>query len=774
MLGSEVAFIDFREVSNRPIVVEKFVEHAVEVDSRFRAAIGTANGIIKPWNWLLVDTPSGIMSHLHEYLTLATSSFQFNIIFLIDASEEFLDQDNRSLSLPQELVQHHERVKFILLTDHKGVMWAAGAPVPSGVVFWEKDPEGSQSIELVADVLREQSVFSEVFANLKQNGSSTWVLGTRQIWMGKLSGELTQDAFVEVGKDVLGTGHLSHREFKVWNRPPRLTGQASVPEVIISDGAFNLMYKEIKTLISSFRAAVGDTTKKRLLDRVANFPKRQQDIFKKIENSHGQLDSRMRELIPSIDPTNGIQRDEELQLKRDGINIRAVLQQDEEAQNLLNGFLQSILVQARSAVEDGHSLEEISLHLYETIEKVKPRDNVTVEDEMFEVLDSSKALLGKATLSNQKPPLGIIVRLGRRVARLLENKIFRYASFFVYLWTITAAVYEILSESDSTSYGYIPWPAVIREIFHMTAFFLSIVLTSLVIIFGLCLSLADGKIRQWGKAHQADALQKSLDKAEDLLEKIVTNDWACHRIRSEVHEQLLALELVFKNIASEVESGFIEPFKDIDPEELDVDIPNPQVREDLNARAQGKAFKYFTDIKGILRLDLADMIAESLEHTYALRTKAGLVSVPPKVKHVVGIAIEKYVRDGKHFGLLFEHLSSSSNAKAQRRQLAQRIWEEPGLVDEALRAAVLIPTPAEVVTFVGANHLGLLSTDLSESVEIRFLPTHASGRLSAIANQLGFNPHVVITDSLSAAGIIRVTPLKTNIVELAISRENVN
>lgn len=769
MLGPEVAYIDFRESTFRPESAEKFVEHAAEVDTRFRAAIGTSNGIIKPWSWLIVDTPSGVANYLSEYLNLATSSFQFNLLFLIDASSEFLDEELRALSLPEELVKHHNRVKFILLTDHKGVMWAAGTAVPSGVVFWEKDVEGSQSIELIADVLREQVVFSEVFENLKQSGASTWALGTRQIWMGKLSGELTQDAFVEVGRDVLGSGQLSHREFKEWIRPPHLIGKASVPEVIISDGGLDVMFKELKTSIDSFRAATGDTTRKRLLDRVANFPKRQQDTFKKIENTHGQLDERTRTLITSIDPSNGFDREELLQLRFDGINLRVVHQQDEGSQNLLNGFLQSILVQTRLAIEEGHSLEQIQHSLEITTIDVEPRGNVVVEDEMVSALDYSKELLSNASSINQKPPLGVIARLGRKIASLLKSNVFRYVSLFLYLWTISAAVYEILSEPDSTTYGYIPWPSAIRQIFHLTAFFLSLLFTGLIITLGVCLYLADEKIRHWGNNHQANLLQKSSDEVKDLLVSIATNDWACHDIRSEVYGQLLALEDVFNNVAFEIESGFVEPFRDIDPEELDIDLPNPQVREDLNARAQGRAFKYLVNIKEILRLDLADMIDESLELTYALRTSAGLVSVPVKVQQKLHNSIGKYVRDGKHFGLLFEHLSSSSNAKAQRRELAQKIWEEPGLIDESLQTVVLMPSPAEMVTFVGQNHLGLLASDQDESIEIRFLPACANSRLGVVSNKLGYSPHVMTTDSLSAAGIIRVTPLKTNIVHLAVA-----
>lgn len=767
MANPEVAFLDFRQSSTRPQSAEEFVEFATKVDVRFRAAVSTANGIIKPWNWLIVDTPTGIMEHLQAYLNLAVSSFQFNVLFIVDGSHDFLDQDQRALVLPQELADLHQRVKFIFLTDYRGVMWAAGTPLPSGVVYWEMDPEGSLSIELLADVLREQSVFTETFQSLLQSGPSVWGLGTKQIWMGKLSGELTQDAFVEVGKDILGTGQLSHREFKEWDRPALLTGKASVPEVLVPDGAVDSIFSDLKSSITSFRAASGDTTKKQLLARVANFPKRQQDVFKKIETSYQTLDERLRSFVASIDATNGFDRDELLQLKREGFDLRTVNHQDAGSQNLLNGFLQSILVQTRLAVEEGHSLEQISYSLGETSDLVQPRDNLEIENEINQALDGSREIQKQALEVNQKPPLGLVVRIGRRVARLLQNKAFRYVSFFLYLWTISAGVYEILG--DTNSYGFIPWPSAIREVFHLTAILICAVLLALLALLGLSLSLADSKIRRWGKKHQLETLQVRLDQVKDCISSIAVNDWACYENRSRVHAQLIALGQVVDIIATEVENGFVGPFKDIDPGELDIDIPNPEVRQDLNARAQGRAFKFMSDIKSILRLDLADMIAESLEHTYALRTSAGLKRVPLKVQQELSMSIGRYVRDGKHFGLLFEHLSSSSNAKAQRRDLAQKIWEEPGLVDDALRTVVLMPSPAELVTFMSANHLGLLSSNQNESIEIRFLPSHANNRLNAVSNQVGFSPSVITTDSLSAAGIVRVTPLRADVVQLVVA-----
>lgn len=772
MLGPEVAFIDFRETSIRPQTAEDFVIYATQVDDRFRAAVSTANGIIKPWSWLIVDTPEGIMAHLQEYLTLAVSAFQFHILFIVDASSEFPNQDQQSWELPQELAILHDRVKFILLTDHIGVMWAAGSPLPSGVVYWEMDPGGSLSIKLIADVLREQSVFYQTFMSLRQSGQSVWGIGTKQMWMGKLSGELTGEVFVEVGKDILGSGLLSHREFKEWDRPAHLIGTAMVPEVIVPNRAVGLVFSDLETNITSFRAAVGDTTKKNLIARVANFPERQQEIFKRIENSYEELDSRLRSFVSLIDASNGFDRDELAKLKVEGFDLRVVNSQDAGSQDLLNRFLESILIHTRSAVEDGHSLEQISFYLHETSNLIEPRSNAEIESEMNQALDASLEICKIASGINQKPPLGLVVKAGKKIARALQNRLLRYISLFFYLWTISAGAYEILGPPNTS--GFVPWPSSIREVFHLTTITLYLILQALLVLLGLTLSSADKRIRRWGKNHQTELIKSRINEVKDCITRIAVNDWACYETRSRVHKQLNALGQVMNNIAEEVKNGFMGPFEDIDPGDLHVDVPNPQVRQDLNAKAQGHAFKFMEDIKRILRLDLADMIAESLQLTYALQSSAGLLKVPIKVKHELSLLIERYVHDGKRFGLLFEHLSSSSNAKEERQKLARTIWGEPGLVDDALRTVVLMPSPAELITFISANHLGLLSSDQADSVEIRFVPSHANSRLLSVSNQIGFNPSVITTDSLSAAGIIRVTPLRSDIVQLVTSNQIAN
>jgi hypothetical protein len=73
-------------------------------------------------------------------------------------------------------------------------------------------------------------------------------------------------------------------------------------------------------------------------------------------------------------------------------------------------------------------------------------------------------------------------------------------------------------------------------------------------------------------------------------------------------------------------------------------------------------------------------------------------------------------------------------------------------------------SPVSLITFVSAEHLKLLATDEDNSTEIRFFPSYAQSRLAAISQQVSYHPNITVTESMSAAGVIRITPFKENVV----------
>ena len=762
---SEVAFIDFRKETTRPSDDQQLIQHAISVDNRFQAAVSTSSGVIRPWKLLFADTCSGLHQHVDFYVGLASSLFNYDIIILLDASDLKLDDQSESIKIPNDLASLNSRVKFVVLTDLCGVSWAAGGLVPSGVVYWEGDVEGESTIGVIADILRDHKVFSGLFATFQSSDSIAWALGTRQVWMGKLSGELTQDSFIEVGKDILGSGRLAQQDFDEWDEPEVLIGKSLVDQVLIPDGMIQTSFNSFSSAIQKLNAAFGITTRKNLLERVASFPKRQSEIVEKLTVEAPPSISEMTELVASINASNGFDRQELSDLRRTGIDLRKGSSVGTAASSVENNFVEGILQSTQSSIEDGHSVEQVQLALADTLLRIKPRDQDAINDKLSAIKAECDSALEHVKKTAASPPKGLLCRLGRGIAKQLNRPIVRYVAGFLFLWTISAGVFEIWGDDDKG--GFVPWPSVIRETMHVSAIVLCFILLSLVIIAGLILTYTDGEVRKWGRLHRLEQLDSAFKNLRRELALIATNDWAWYEPRDRVYKQLTGLQNILDIIATEIDQQFIAPFKGIDPEELELHVPNPRVRQDLNSKAQGRAFRFLEEIKAILRIDLAAMVSNSLQYTYQLKAESGLMSAPRKVEADIRKSITRYVRDSQHFGLLFEHLSISNQAKTQRRDLAKEIWEEPGLVDEAIIEVVLMETPVDVVTFVSANHLRFLSLDATESHELRFYPNHASSRVNTIGNQRGISPvNPIVTDSMSAAGVLRVTPLRPNVVEL--------
>ncbi len=759
--SAQVAFVDFRSFLERPSSVEDFLELVVRTDKRFRAGSGSG-GVIYPWNLLLVDSPAGLVEHEDFYDQLIRSIFDFRILIML-AVDEAEEGEEFELGIPESLRANPVRLKLLVNTNRVGVLWRSGGLIPSGVVHWERDPAGELALEALLDVLREQAVFTGLFGHMTQRDEIAWAIGTRQVWMGRLSGALTQDAFIEVGRDVLGSGRLASKDFEPWPEPDHMVGSAREDKVITHEGKVGSTLSQATAHLSSWKNSFGLLSKKKRLDRVAATPTRQQGFLAQFDAQAIEIIPMLQQLVRDIDASNGFDKNELLVLRERGVNLRAVRSHENANESLENNFFEGVLHHTQSSIQDGHSIEDLWDAASQSAKRIRPRSAEEAAEAMDADIAKFAALLEAARKTSALPPSGILFRIGRLVARAIRRPVVRYVGMFLFVWALVAGGYEIWGEGSDG--GPIPWPDFVRETLHLAVLSLCGLLLLLVAVGGFLLLHADEKIRVWGRQHDGVSLDKSWVTVKETLANIAVNDWAYYELRERVARQIEALRGVLDIVSDNIESNFVAPFRDVDPDELDEEIPNPQIREDLNARAEGQAFKFLAEVKKIVRLDLSSMVSESLELTYALGSPNGERKVPLRVNQHLGQAIERYVRDGKHFGLLYEHLSTSSQSLFLRRELAQRIWEEPRLVDEAMRSVVLMRTPVELITFVEPNHLRLLMSDDTNSAEVRFCPTYASARLEAVSNQIDYlPPGIISTEALSAAGVIRVTPFRPDVL----------
>ena len=195
----ECAFVDFRQESTRPTGINEFIEHAMSVDVHFKVAVRAAFGVINPWNLVLVDTPEGIVKFSSFYQSLADSAYGFKIIIMVDASNYRDGAQWDNLYLPDELLNLHQTVKFILLGDLRGITWKAGTLTPGSYVYWEPDPKGEANIGVLGEVLTKAEVFGTLFDVLRSCDAPMWALGLREVWLGKLPEVLTRELLIDTG-----------------------------------------------------------------------------------------------------------------------------------------------------------------------------------------------------------------------------------------------------------------------------------------------------------------------------------------------------------------------------------------------------------------------------------------------------------------------------------------------------------------------------------------------------------------------------------------------
>ncbi len=760
----ECAFVDFRQELTRPADINEFIQHAMSVDVHFKVAVRAADGVINPWNLVLVDTPEGIVKYSDFYQALADSPYGFKVIIMIDASNYRDGAQWDNIFLPDELLSLHQSVKFILLGDLRGITWKAGTLTPGSYVYWEPDPKGEANIDVLGEVLTKAEVFATLFDILRSCDAPMWALGLREVWLGKLPEAITREILIDTGMDIVGSGQIGSGQIESWREPDLLIGKADVAEVIISGSLLDEAFKKIDKEASALEDSLGLRKQRGKINRIAVFPGFQQENGKKLFSTIAETSIQTTELVAGVDATDGFERDETRILKKQGIELELLPSSGVKSQEMVNQFLESVLAQSQKAVEHGHNLVYFADLLSESADRVKPRTNDEVQAGLNEIVTTLMDSQAAAKKKNEQPPSGPLVKLGVFFAKALQKSWVRYVGLFLYIWVITAGVIELLGNNESK--GSAIWPQYISDLTRVSALVVMAGLLVLLVLAGCLLFNTDQKILRWGRQHSLTSLKENAVSLRTELASIAANDWAMFVGRDKAQRILLSLEKIYKVIQARLKEGLIDRFDNPDSAENRSNIHNPHIRNNLTADVQKNAFKHMTELKYIVRWDMASLISDCLElHTWHLLGRSHVEAVEKAIDdHLEGI-IRKYVDDGMHFGLLNEEVSDIPLSHSMRQNLGKKMWEEPGAVEQAIRDVVLMHSPVEIITFTTEAQVILFTADEDESKEIRFFPAIALGALTAVQNLADTNPVVIPTSSVSSAGILRVTPLKSNIVK---------
>lgn len=760
----ECAFVDFRDEVTRPTGINEFIDYAMSVDIHFRVAVRAADGVINPWNLVLVDTPEGIVKFSAFYQSLADSAYGFKIIIMVDSSNYRDGAKWDYMYLPDELLSLHQTVKFILLGNLRGITWKAGTLTPGSYVYWEPDPNGEANMGVLGEVLTKAEVFAHLFEILRSCDAPMWAIGLREVWLGKLPEAITRELLIDTGLDIVGSGQLSSNEFESWKEPAILTGSSESAGVVVQGGMLDEAFRRINKEVLALEDSLGLRTHRGKVDRVARFPKFQQENAKKLFIAIAETSVQAGELVAQVDATDGFGKEELRALRKQGIDLQTLPSSGVESQGVVSTFLEGVLAQSQRAVENGHSVEQFAQLLADCAERVEPRTNDEIQAGFNQVVTTLTDSQEASKKKSEQPPSGPLVKMGVLVARALKKTWVRYIGLFLYIWVITAGVIEILGDSESK--GSAIWPQYISDLTRISVIVVMAGLLVLLILFGFLLFSTHQKIYKWGVQHSLSLLKTNSERLRSHTASIAVNDWAMYQGRLKAHKILRSLEKIYEVISSRIQEGLIARFDNPQTAETRPNIHNPQIRNNLTADVQKNAFKHMTELKDIVKWDMASIISETLElHTWHLLGRAHLEAVETAIAGHLENKLHKYVEDGLHFGLLNEEVSDIPLSHSMRQALGKKIWEQLGAVEQAIRDVVLMPSPAEIITFTSEDQVILLTADENESKEIRYFPNIAISRLTAVQQLVGASPVVVPTSSVSSAGILRATPLKSNIVK---------
>ena len=269
MRYSDVIQVDLRRESEAPKTFEELLTGVNDLGQE---------GVIRPWSLLLVDDAKTFVLNSKLYENILQHSTHPRLIVLVCGSPADPDLQGKRFTVPRVFEQIRERSRIILLTSETGCEWASGEHVPSGLLRWDGDPEGGETVGMLTDVFSAEEIFEKVFASTNASSNTLWSVGTKQVWFGRLPATATADAFHRTGNGLVGDDGKAAliRKSDDFRIPKELNGDAVEADILFG-GPGTLLdgYSSLKKQINSMKRKFGLAGQKGSIARVARFPEDQ-------------------------------------------------------------------------------------------------------------------------------------------------------------------------------------------------------------------------------------------------------------------------------------------------------------------------------------------------------------------------------------------------------------------------------------------------------------------------------------------------------------------
>lgn len=744
----EVISIDLRHGAKPPATFEELAL----VD----AELSAVEGIVKPWNVLVICSAKDLNGHAAFFQMLLISKARPRVILLLVEIPITSAGIEERLILPEILRDRKDTLRICAVTSQTGCLWSTDLQVPSGIAQYEIDPLGEESFKALVVPLRSVEVFDGLFECTRGTHHDVWSIGTKQAWFGQLptiaiAGALSNTGEGFVGED--GKMALLPKSEK-WEIPVELCGHA-IEEDILSgpNGILSASYEDLNIKSKKSVSAFGLLGNKGLLDRIIGFPEKQKKSLEALVVGLKSIDNNVKSMLNEVDANNGFDVQEHKDLARYGV----VLQRDDSKRKVFESSDADLLTRIAATIHrsnaEGHSFAPLILDIESNISIIKPRAQKAIIEE-FESKSFESEIQTLEGAAN-KVPKSPFLRIASIVAGVIKPMWSRTLIVLLLIWIESVAIFEAIDDGNTD--GFIPMPQVVRAGIARLDVLISILIFALVVASGWMIYAADSRIRKWGKSSTVETIVSRLSDHKNTVAKIAMNDWVLSFPRRRAVTALELLHEFMVKLSDSIRHNFIDSYEALSTSGQISLMTNPAVRVDLNNVAAAGVFRQLDEVIDILRSDVSQAINQVLEfRIHEFRGRAGF-EVPTSMAYDIEQIFSTYVNDVMKMGPLSLLLSRSNDSLQKRKDLIASYWNDVALVARAAESCVLIGPSSDIIQFVSPDDLLQLDQQDDKATFIRFAPEPSREHMLRKSTEKGISElDLIFTESTESAGTIRL------------------
>jgi len=766
----EVAFLN---LADEPSAPETFSD-AIEIVATRRAQQNRSGeqGMVRPWNFVVVDTRHGLEENIEFYRSFFWSVNVPRMILLLDDSD--LKEPER-LVMPALFEEQHQRLRLVLMSSLTGCSWDVRSVQPDGICSWSEEGTARANLQALVDALCIPEVYDQAFVTTSGMSAGVWSIGGKQAWFGSIESKALADAFRDVGSELLGddarVAILKRLSSWLDEVGPQLLGREFEDDILEDNGDASGWFEEVFESCKSSEKAFGLRSWRRgMLHRVAAYPGSQIRSLVNLEKAMCACDDGVSSLLRTeINANDGFQRSELARLRAIGIQLnRADNTRSDRYRGSDIKVLEVALEEMDKALAQGYSLATVRAELEHLTQVVAPRTKDEIENGKKLTGDgggtnddrvglSEVSLLGlslqihKAAESTTKKPL---VYIGKIAAQMFSNTAVRVLGSLFYFWIAAVFVFETLGLAKGVP-SLVPVPESAREVARHVMTVVLLAVSFAAIVMGICIVLAAKSIQRWGVSAGVPRVEPARKKLEKFFKKMALNEWVLWAFRNSASRYLKALDKSIENLSHVLRETLIEGevVSVVDGGQV---RPNPQIRKYGGELASAAWFRQMDDIKAMLKTE----VIERVRHEYRIGTPEFRTDrceqVAESLAQDLREPILRYIKRLQENGVLHIVAGMSEDEKERRVKLAERYWGDFAELRDSLREVIEVETLDPLVQFISSEDIMRIDQAADRATLLRFAPEPSRRLISDSKRKVD----VVYTQSTELAGAIRFVPFR--------------